>query len=68
MASFLSTAASHFRDVLVVVVSAAFAVFMAILVNTHVIKSDGPGPVGHALAIYLIIFIHKRRCNRKSDA
>lgn len=48
------------------IVAVMFTVFLAIVVNTHIIKSDGPGPVGHALVIYIIIAIHKKRAKGRS--
>lgn len=55
---------SRVRVSLVQIVAAALATTLAILVNTHVIKTDGPGPIGHALAIWIIIAVHKKRARR----
>jgi hypothetical protein len=58
--------ALQIRNMVLHIGAIIFIVFIAIVVNTHIIKSDGPGPVGHALVMYMIIAIHKKRAKRRS--
>ena len=33
----------------------------AVLFNTHVVRTDGPGPIGYALAVYIILMLSSKR-------
>jgi hypothetical protein len=59
------TRLTRLRKRLVPVAIIVVGLVSAILFNTHVVKTDGPGPIGFGLMIYLILLFSSRRKSTK---